>query len=86
MEASLGLDEIDEWNSLTIQNKDKSFVGVIDKELNEELYGDIVDAIKASGWKGFKVFFYVIVDKSSDKDKTIKIKINPSRVLPVKSW
>ena len=84
MESSLGLDEKDEWNHLTIQNKDKSFVGVIEKELNEELYGDIVKTIKASGWKGFKVFFYLVVDNSGDKDITVKI--NASRVLPVKPW
>ena len=78
--------KIDESRPLTIQNMDQSFVGFIEKELNEELYGDIVEAIKAKGWNGFKAFFYAIVDKSSDNDKNKTVKINPSRVLPVESW
>ena len=59
-------------------------VGLIEKELNEDLYGDIVEAIKIRGWKGFKAYLYAYVDKSSDKD--MGVKINPSRVLPVESW
>ena len=81
MEASLIVQKIDESRPLTIQNMDQSFVGFIEKELNEELYGDIVEAIKVRGWNGCKAFFYAIVDKSSET-----VKINPSRVLPVESW
>ena len=65
---------------------DKSFVGFIEKEWNEELYGDIVEAIKGRGWNGSKAFFYAIVDKSSDNVQDKTVKINPSRVLPVESW
>ena len=59
-------------------------VGLIEKELNEDLYGDIVEAIKVRGWKGFKAYLYAVVGVSSDV--IMSVKINPLRVLPVESW
>ena len=69
------------------KKKDKSCVGFIEKQFNEELYGDIIDTMKAKGWEGFKAFFYAFFDKSCDNNsERTMIKKNPTRVMPVEAW
>ena len=71
-----------------VHNKDKSLVGFIEKKLNEDIYIEIVEAVRDRGWKSSKAFFYAIMEKSKTGDNNVTkgVKINLSRVLPVESW
>ena len=72
---------------LHIRNKERTFIGYIEKKLNAEIYSEIVDVVKKQGWKGTQAFFYAFVEKSGTGNNVAHdVKINISRVLPVESW
>ena len=73
---------------LIVHNKDKSLVGFIEKELNADIYSEMIEAVRDKGWKESHAFFYAIMEKSQtdNNNETKVIKINLSRVLPVESW
>ena len=76
-------------NPLLIQNKEKTFIGLIARELNEEVYFEIVDVLKSIGFKKSLAYFYCIVDKTERENNNVVVnfvKINPSRILPVETW
>ena len=71
---------------LVIKNRELSLYGWIEKEMNEEIYDEIVDVVKRSGWRGIRAYFYCKVEKTDSNNLANVVKINVSRVLPVEIW
>ena len=73
---------------LFIQNKEQSFVGFIEKELNEEVYSEIISVLKERGFKNFLAYFYAIVEKTGTGNNNVVnvVKINLTTILPVETW
>ena len=74
---------------LLIYNKDKSLVGKIYKEMQEEVYDTLVKSIQKGGYKGLKGYFYAIYSGEVSKagvPKAKLLKLNPVEVLPLETW
>jgi len=74
---------------LLIYNRDRSFIGNLHREKQEEIFDSLVRAIREKGYKGMKGFFYAIYvgnDSSGDSGTTKTMKINPVNILPLMNW
>ena len=73
---------------LFIQNKEKTFAGFIEKELNEEVYSEIIRVLKERGFKNSMAYFYAIVERTGTGNNNVVnvVKINLTRILPVETW
>jgi len=74
---------------LLIYNKDRSLIGNLHREKQEEIFDSLVRAIKEKGYKGLKGYFYAIYlgnDSVGDSEATKTMKINPVNILPLMDW
>ena len=76
----------DKFGSINIQNKEKTLFGWIGKESNPEVYREIIDVVKKSGWRETYIYLYCMLEKTGNNNVAHVVKINLSRVLPVETW
>ena len=72
--------EIDETGAINIQNKDRSYIRLLERKENEVLHQNLLLEVKKNGINGLKGYFYAFLDSNQ------KLKINPFRILPPETW
>jgi len=76
---------------LKIYNKDKTFIGNIEKAGNEKAFKAISSIIREDGFRRLKGFFYTIYNSkkgvwAEGEAGALEVSINVLRMLPVENW
>ena len=74
---------------LLVYNKDYSICGNLQRHRQEKIYDMLVMAINEKGYHGLKGFFHAIFNPEEvgqENVRYLKVKINPSKILPLDSW
>ena len=72
--------EIDETGAINIQNKDRSYIRLLEREENQVIHQTLLMEVKKNGLNGLKGYFFAFLDSNQ------KLKINPFRILPPETW
>ena len=75
-----GVNSINETGAINFQNKDRSYMAFLEKEENQIVHEALMSEVKRNGVNGLKGYFYAFIDSDN------KLKINPSRILPLETW
>ena len=71
---------VNETGAISVQNKDKTFIKMLEREENKKIHQILMSEVKKNGVNGLKGYFFAFLDSKQ------KLKINPFRMLPPETW
>ena len=71
---------VNEMGAISVQNKDKTFIKMLEREENQKIHQILMSEVKKNGVNGLKGYFFAFLDSKQ------KLKINPFRILPPETW